>query len=475
MAMVNPTGSKNGFKIPKVKLEVDKKGLVGQAGIHTILNILDSTPLGKELAQCLPPDGSNRSFGNYSLAILLIASLLTGHDCLDDIEKFVDDDLIEHLFGNKIPTPKTMGNFLRRFEYEHIEKLRLFLTKMGYALRDHAMRVHPHKGEELINFKIDGTAHEQHGDKIEGVGWMVTSRNNSVFGLASQTIFDDLGFAYTGELLPASKPKGDTVKLLDQVLKPLRGEKLKAPFTKVARISGDSAFLNEHTLMCIEGHHAIFNIAAPRTIKWEDHKHTRDWVEWEYPEEEVLKLKKKGKEPPECYVGRWHWTPSWAKGKLKYPVILKKEWRADEVFGQECGSFHYHAVATNENLFENSYQHVIEKYKPRADVENMIREFKLNFDAKNLPCQKFSANEVYFLFVLISQNLIRWVALIEQPDKPHFSKKIRNKLIIAPGRVLRGGRQFVMRVKKSFKQEVDRFLEAWRSEPVRVPPFFSTA
>ena len=475
MAMLQKNDPRGGFRIPKIKIEEDKGGLVGQAGLQAILRIFDSTSLGKDLAACLPENGSNRSFGNYQLGLLLIASLMTGHDCLDDIEKFIDDDLVEHLFGDRIPTPKTMGNFLRRFETDQIDQLKLFVTKMGYTLRDHSLRVHPHKGDKIPHFKIDGTSHEQRGSKMEGAGWMKTSRQKSVFGLASQTVFDELGFCYAGELLPASKPKGSPVKLLDQVLSPLRGQKLKTPFDKVARVTGDSAYLNEKNIACVQGHHAIFGFAAPKTILWHNHLETREWTEWQYSDEQIKKLKTRRKEPQECYLSRWHWTPGWSKGVLKFPVIIKKEWRADEVFGEDCGSFHHHAVATNEDLSLKNYQHVIEQYRPRADVENMIKEFKINFDAQHLPCQKFSANEVYFLFVLIAQNLIRWVALLEQPDKPHFSKKIRHKLIIAPGRVLRGSRQFILRVKKRFKKEVDRLLEAWGSEPVRVPSYFSTA
>lgn len=83
---------------------------------------------------------------------------------------------------------------------------------------------------------------------------------------------------------------------------------------------------------------------------------------------------------------------------LKFPVVIKKEWRVDEVtFGEACGSYHYHAVATNEGLTHKNYQEVIEDYRSRADVESMIKEFKINFDAKHLPCQKFMANEMYFL------------------------------------------------------------------------------
>ena len=163
------------------------------------------------------------------------------------------------------------------------------------------------------------------------------------------------------------------------------------------------------------------------------------------------------------------------EGKLKFPVIIKKEWREDELFESKCGSYHYHAVATNEDLFQKDYQHVIENYRPRADVENMIKEFKLNFDAKHLPCLSFRANEVYFLFVLIAQNLIRWMALLEEPDKPKFAKKIRQHFLHAPGRVLRGSRQITLRVKEKFYKEVKRLLEAWRSQPIKVPLILSSA
>jgi len=143
--------------------------------------------------------------------------------------------------------------------------------------------------------------------------------------------------------------------------------------------------------------------------------------------------------------------------------------------GQACGFYHYHAVATNRDLTRQNYQSIVEAYRPRAEVENQVKEFKINFDAKHLPCLKMSANEVYFLFVLLSQNLIRWAAILDQPDKPHYAKKIRRKLINAPATILTGSRQFVLRVKTKFLKEIHRFLERWRSHSVTIPPLaFST-
>lgn len=475
MSMHREADPRGNFSIPKPRYEESKKALVSRAGLQALLHIFDTTDLGREFAKCLPKNGSNRSFGNYELGLLLIACLVSGHDSIDDVEEFDDDDLIESLLGGKLPTAKTMGNFLRRFDAEHIEALKQFLTKMGYTLRYHTRKVHTHKGEEIPHFKIDGTPHEQSGKQMEGCGWMKTSHDKSVYGYASLTLFDELGFCYAGELLPASQPKGNPVDLLSQVLSPLRGKKIDNPFEKVAHVSGDSAFLTENFVKACQAHHATFTIAAPRTINWHQHLETREWVDWEYSPEGLDKLRRKRQQPTECKVSRWHWSPSWSKGHLQLPVIIKKQWRSDEVFGQDCGSYHYHAVATNKDLTNRSYQSVIEEYRPRADVENMIKEFKINFDAKHLPCLKMSANEVYFLFVLISQNLIRWAAVLEQPDKPHFSKKIRRKLITAPAQLLVGGRQLTLRVKTKFLKEVKRFLEAWGSQPVTVPLYFSSA
>lgn len=475
MVMHRDEDNRRGFQIPNMKFKESKRPLVSRAGLQALLHIFDSTELGAEFAKCLPVAGSNRSYGSYQLGMLLIASLLSGHDCIDDIEEFDDDDLVETLFGGKLPTPKTLGNFLRSFSEQNITDLKLFMTKFGYTLREHVLKTHPHKGEEIPHFKIDGTVHEQHGKQMEGCGWMKVSDGVSKYGYASQVVFDELGFCYAGELLPAAHPKGHPAKLLEQVLSPLRGKKIENPFVKVAHVSGDSAYLIEDVIRALMSHHAVFTIAAPKTINWHNQLENAAWTAWDYSPEQIEKLRKKKRTPQECYLSRWFWQPGWSEQKLLFPVVIKKEWREDDVLGQACGSFHYHAVATNRDLSRQSFQSIIEEYRPRADIENQIKEFKLGFDAKHLPCLKMSANETYFLFVLIAQNLIRWAAVLEQPDKPHFSKKLRRKLINAPGLLLTGGRQFALSVKQKFLKEVTRFLAAWGSQPVTIPSYFSTA
>ncbi|MCB9024741.1 MAG: hypothetical protein H6625_00355 [Bdellovibrionaceae bacterium] len=91
MAMLQNKHSKKSLFIPAPRYEVSKKAILSRGGLQALLHIFDSTSLGKELAECLPEDGSNRSFGNYGLSLLLIDSLLSGHDSIEDIEEFDDD------------------------------------------------------------------------------------------------------------------------------------------------------------------------------------------------------------------------------------------------------------------------------------------------------------------------------------------------------------------------------------------------
>ena len=129
---------KNGFKLGNVKLKVSKEKLVSNAGLGTIMQLFDESPLSKDFASCLPERKSNNTHGSYRMALMMLTSLIHGDDCLDDIEKeFSDNPSFEAFFRGKVPVAKTFGDYLRSFDDEHILKLNQFLTKMGYTIRDH--------------------------------------------------------------------------------------------------------------------------------------------------------------------------------------------------------------------------------------------------------------------------------------------------------------------------------------------------
>lgn len=467
---------KQGFEVRNVKLGVSKGNIVSNAGLGTIIELFDKSPLSKEFAKCLPQRKSNNSHGSYRMALILLASLIHGDDCLDDIEaEFGDSPSAEAFFKGKIPVAKTFGDLLRDFEDENIDGLNQYLTKMGYSIRNHLSITLPEKYRPKGKpyFGVDSTVHEQHGSKIEGCAY----NYNGVWCLNSEVVFDEMGIAYAGILETGNtKPGTDGPKLLDQVLAPLRGQKLQAPHEKVAHVSGDSAYGFEDFIRTMQKHHVTFTIAARRNIPWEsevEKLQDSDWVEHKYTVDEILKFQKRKKEPNPKYYARCYWTPSWADN-LKFPIIIKKEWKEDPVF-QGAGHFHYHAVITNEDLFHNSYQAVYSRYLLRANMENFIKEAKINFDAYHLPCLSFKANHAFLLLLLIAANILRWVSLITKPEKPLYAKKLRRRFIFQAGRLVSHARQLTMKVSKKFKEEVDRLKEAWGAKPITVSPQISSA
>lgn len=83
---------KNGFKLGNVKLKVSKEKLVSNAGLGTIMQLFDESPLSKDFAACLPERKSNNTHGSYRMALMMLTSLIHGDDCLDDIEKEFSDN-----------------------------------------------------------------------------------------------------------------------------------------------------------------------------------------------------------------------------------------------------------------------------------------------------------------------------------------------------------------------------------------------
>lgn len=462
--MLREIDAKQGFSVRKLRLEVSKEKLVGNAGLGTIVNLFDKSSLSQEFARCLPKRESNNSRGSYRMGLILLASLIHGDDCLDDIdEEFSGNASVEEYFRGSIPKARTFGNFLRDFDESHIEKLQKFLVTMGYRIRSNLKNqdLGEASPSEMPHFSVDSTFHEQSGDKIEECKFNYEGR----WGLNSEVVYDEVGIAYGARLLPGNaKPGVKGPELLNEVLEPLRGKKIANPFEKVAHVSGDSAYGFEEFIKTCQSHHVTFTIAARGNIPWEKEvEHIQSWEEWKYSAKEAAKLSRRGKALPERYLARWHWSPSWAP-QLKFPIIIKKEWKEDPVFAGS-GHWHYHAVITNEDLFKHSYQEVYSRYQKRANMENFMKDAKMGFDAYHFPCLKFNANHAYFLFLLIAQNMLRWVAVLSQPNKPHYAKKLRRKFIFNVGKVVSHARTLSLRVSENFKKEVEKLEAAWGLKP----------
>lgn len=364
--------------------------------------------------------------------------------------------------------PRTMGDFLRDFEQENIEKMNDCLSLSSRLIRKFLREALPdqYKPNEALTIDMDSTDHEQHGKKMEGLAL----NYKGTWGLYSEVAFDELGFCHGVRLAPGNtKPGSTAVPLIEHCFRGLK-------FTEQKFFRADSAYCYEAVIRTCLNLGVTYTITAhDGTSEWRSHiDEITDWNSWTYSEEAIEKAKKKGKSLPKAELGRFHWQPSWAEN-IRIPVIVKRTWvdecvKSEEksrqfVLMPEPAHWEYYAIITNWSLFHHSLQEVMEFHQKRGNAENFIREEKYGFDLKHFPCQELRANNAFAQIAMLAHNILRWVAVTEKPDKPHFSKKIRRRHIYIPGKLVTHARQLFLRIPARFMKEVEWMKRALRFKP----------
>lgn len=457
------------FRPTIFKLMATEDKLTAASGLATIMEVFDDSPLSAGFKAALPSrsTANRRSGGSYRLGLIQLNSFIYGHDSLDDLEEFRDDPLLEEAMKGEVAAPKTIGDWLRDFTPENHEKMNLYLRDMSRAIRKQLIEVQPkeHKPRQAPVIDIDSTQHEQTGEKIEGCAFNYKDQ----WGLYSEVAFDELGFCHGVELLPGNTKPGSTcVPMIERCFSGLK-------FAEEKYFRADSAYCWQEPIKALIRLGVTYVIAAnDATTGWRDHiEEVTEWTPWVYSKEELEKAEKRKRSLPRVEIGRFHWQPSWAES-LRIPVVVTRTWKEGEQLGmfEMPAHWDYYAVITNFNLFQNSLQSVMEFYKKRGHAENFIREEKYGYDLKHFPCLALHANFGFLQLGMVAHNILRWVALVQKPDKPHFSKKIRRRYVYIPGKIIRHARQLILKIPVRFYEEVQMLRLGLRFNPSQ-PAFAS--
>jgi hypothetical protein len=446
------------------KLLATEDKLTAAAGLATIMEVFDESPVSRGFADALPvrSTANNRSAGSYRLGLIQLNSLIYGHDCLDDLEEFRDEPLLEEAMKGEVVAPKTLGDFLRDFRPENHARMNSYSSFMSRWIRGQLIAVQPseHKPSKALVIDMDSTSHEQTGEKIEGCAWNYKDE----WGLYSEVAYDELGFCHGTTLAPGNTKPGSTcVPLIEHCFSGMK-------FSDEKFFRADSAYCWELPIRTLVRLGVTYTIAAhDGYTDWRSHiPEITEWQPWVYSEQEVQKAAKKKKTLPRVEVGRFHWQPSWSDS-LRIPVIVKRTWKEPEQLGAlqlpMPGEWSYYGIITNWNLLYHSLQEVMEFYLKRGNAENFIREEKYGFDLLHMPCLDMNANTAYLQLAMVAHNILRWIALVQKPDKPHFSKKIRRRYVYIPGKVIRHARQVFLKIPVRFYQEVMMLRSGLRLHP----------
>lgn len=445
-----------------------EKNLNQASGVCALVDLLAASPFYDELKKCLPERISNNSYHPIHFAMLLIAGFWMGYDCLDDLEGFANNPAVKAQFG-KIPLAKTFGDYLRDFSEENILALRTLLTRQALYYREAL------KKDSSITFDMDSTDHEHHGDLIEGLEINYKGK----WCLDSLEVFDELGFCYDFDLRSgATFSSVGSVSMLEKILLhhtmrvPLRDD--------FARL--DSAFCTEEMIRLGLNRKLKATITAHGRIGWESEvKSITNWVSWEYTPEEIKEATEMGVQLPKVEVGYYMYAPGFAEN-IRLPVIVKRTFKSYENISHKkraemiknnqdpkLGLFEHYAVLSLRGLHPETPQSILEYHLKRGNMENLIREEKISFDLRHFPTKKMHANQAYALLGLMAHNVFRLVAILDNPNHPHFAKHLRRKFIYLPGEFKNWKAHRLIRVSEGSYKEVMKLKTRW-VEIFKPPP-----
>jgi hypothetical protein len=434
----------------KLKIEFTNEKLTAGAGLGPLVDAFVESPSFEKLKACVPSRSGNASYDSMQFVLPLMAGFWYGYDCLDDVEKLEEKPDLSYRFEG-IPKPRAFGDYLRDFQGTHIEAMNEFLTKQALSARRQFAPLDP------MILDMDGTSHVQSGSKIEGLG----VNYKGEICLESLDSFDELGFCYGFRLRD-----GGTFSAVGA------SEEIHRIFSHFKyqdekHFRADSAYCNEDVIRACLRHGARFTITAHGNIGWESKVGSiTNWQPWKYTDEEITISEAKKRPLPEIEVGSMLYQPGWSEN-LRFYIVVKRTRVTQSTLdlfspqGEAAEGWKHYGVLTNWNLFQSSHQAVLEHHQKRGNSENFIREKKVHLDLKHFPCLKMNANFGYGLIAMVAYNFLRTIARLDSPDKPHYAKKLREKYIWIPAKVVKHARQMFLRIPHRFRKEVDAMTSGW--------------
>jgi DDE family transposase len=366
----------------------------------------------------------NRGYSPAQAILALCEMLISGGECLDDVELLRADSAQELLRGQGLPEPTTLGRFLRRFTLGH-------LGQLNRALDQLFARVHPLLDREAVTLDLDASYIEHHGP----VGSRQGTRGVYTGKVAWHPLLCFVG--ETGEWLHAKLRHGHAAastgatRFLGECLRRLpEGARLF--------LRADEGFYGKGFLAELERRQITYTVGAQLNRVLRERIAAvadTDWQRASYRQASE--------------VASFVWKPKTWKQARRF-VVRRDPVEQGEQLALDEGEWHYWALVTNDE--ERSADELESWHRAKASVENRIKEAKLGFALDNLPSRLFHANWAYLLSTLLAYNLLIWLKLLALPasERGSYAKRLRFRFINVAATVGRSGRRLMLRLSASY-------------------------
>ena len=153
-------------------------------------------------------------------------------------------------------------------------------------------------------------------------------------------------------------------------------------------------------------------------------------------------------------------------------MVIREEQREDKRKKQpklfELMGYSYQVIVTNIEWMLP--EEIWRFYNGRANVENMIKEGIPSYSLDVNISHFYGANVAHFHLAMLAYNLMNLFKelVLEQRDNKRMGKWIRHRFFLIAGRLVRGGRKFILKLQEDWAyrkeyNEAEKRLErlAW--------------
>lgn len=371
-----------------------------------------------------------RGFEESEYLLAIAWNLILGGECVDDLDVLRGDPgTLELIETKRLPTPRAIGKFLRRFKIGDVRDLQRALRLIQERAHRHVVKWLP---EATCTIDLDSSIFEQYAKKREGV----RRAYNGERGYHPLFAF----WAEVGELLFSHLQAGNVyaskkaIWFMGQVL-------LCVPQGLKLKLRADSAFYSWKFIDFCEAKEIIYAITADMTKLLRGAIQALDDSLWKpYGDDPVVQ------------VAEFRYQPT-RRSEHRYVVkrIAKRDMKGNSYYA-------YHAIITNDETMTPAA--VVKWQLERCNMENSLKEHKIGFSLEHLPNQKFFANWVYLLAGQLAFNLDAWLKYLILPEQYLATtiKTRRHHLLNLSGKIVVSGRQFFLIISDDYQ-----YQDVWRS------------
>jgi len=404
------------------QLESTPDTITSRAGLALLQEAALALGIRRSIKENLPPPGSGNGLKPDAYVLPLVLMLCGGGRTLEDIREIELDEGLRQLCGfTRLPGADAIGQWLRK--PEHLKGI-----KRVNQFQERQVIVRSERNDFTLD--VDATMIETKKQCAD-----MTYLGYRAFE-ALLSFIAELDLCVACDYRQGSVPAGLGVK--KQLLAAHR--LLKSCGKRLAYLRSDSAGYTADVINACNDLGVLFTITADQdaaVVKIiERLKRQSGWTRLFRPD---------GKATDRWYKTAVHCMEKTAKSFTL--IVLRWPNPKPDLFHPEF--YRYHVIATNDD--ERKPHEVIWFHNGRGDAENYNKELKNGFGMDYSPCRSLTADAVYFEIGVLAYNLTVAVKrLVLGGDWVRRTiASLRWQLLQIAGKVVRHGRQLILRVQKN--------------------------